>query len=174
MSLIVVEGVDASGKSTLLEQIRLSVKKRYFVTVRHSCRPLKDWHVRNFLDMVEDYSECLEIIADRHPLISEPIYGPLLRGENLIDGIETLDSAAIRLKDTVERVIYCRPSRSTIKSNLYNLPQLEGVIPHIDSLIDAYDDRMDQLRRIGVRIIPYDYQEWERPNFEHLFFGDAP
>lgn len=167
MSLIVVEGVDASGKSTLLENARIAIKKKYFLLLRHSCRPLIPADVHMFLHAAENMG--IDTIVDRHPYISEPIYGPLLRGHNLIDDITTDENALRHLAKTVDRIIYCRPRRFKIVANLEKLPQLVGIKEKIEKLIDAYDQRMGILQRY-VSVIPYDY---ELPrDLESMFFGD--
>lgn len=169
MSIIVVEGVDGSGKSTLLENARLQIPKKYFVLVRHSCRPLSTEQILDFLNFIEEGR--LPIILDRHPLISEPIYGPVLRKENLVDGIENESSAIDRLVATVDRIIYCRPPDPVIEKNLCNLPQLAGIHENIWDLLDAYDQRMHQLHKRGMDVIQYDYTT---PSYsmENLFFGN--
>lgn len=169
MSIIVVEGVDASGKSTLLENIR-AIPKKYFVLMRHSCRPLKPADIIRFLNTIEENG--LTIVADRHPLISEPIYGPLLRKENLVEKIFTTEQVNRRLSRTVDRIIYCRPPSSIIHSCLNNRPQLAGIKEKIDLLIDEYDKRMLELDSI-VPVRRYDYTcSPSIPEFlDQLIFG---
>lgn len=170
MSIIVVEGVDASGKSTLLENARLEIKKKYFVLLRHSQRPYTPHDVMDFLDLIEN-TILPNLVVDRHPLISEPIYGPILRGENLVAGFEDKDSATKRLKHTIERIIYCRPPAYQIKENLHRLPQLKGVKENIQNLIEAYDQRMVELEKAGMKVFHYDYTDPD-VSLVDLFFGD--
>lgn len=154
MSIIVVEGVDASGKSTLMENLR--TVPGYFLLLRHSCRPLKSYDIARFLQFIENESSAMVRVVDRHPLISEPIYGPILRNENLVEKIYNPDQVVRRLERTVARIIYCRPAVARIKENLRNRPQLAGIETHIDELVKRYDDRMLSLANI-VPIIHYDY-----------------
>lgn len=156
MSIIVVEGVDASGKSTLLENLR-SIPKEYFLLVRHSCRPLSAFHLLSFLRFIEHDTSLLTVV-DRHPLISETIYGPLLRNQNLVDKVFTPEQARKRLEKTVSKIIYCRPPVRRIKETLLNRPQLVGVAEHIDQLIVHYDGVMDILAR-SMQVVRYDYTE---------------
>lgn len=171
MSIIVVEGVDASGKSTLLENIR-SIPKKYFLLIRHSCRPLVPRDILDFLVFIEEErrENPLWKVVDRHPLVSEPIYGPLLRNEDLSLKLFTKDQSLRRLERTVERIIYCRPPLELIQKNLGNRPQLAGIDSNIGKLLDLYDARMDELRK-HVDVVPYDYT---KPiDFKKLVFGEG-
>lgn len=166
MSIIVVEGVDASGKSTLLDQSRLDIRRRYFLLMRHSQRPYSPLDVTGFLKTLEGV-RC-DVVVDRHPLISEPIYGPILRG---VDITENSVTDRLRyLKNTVERVIYCRPPKFMIIENLVKLPQLKGVKDNLVKLLEAYDNAMKALQQEGVPVIWYDYECNTRP-IEDMFFG---
>jgi len=175
MSLIVVEGVDASGKSTLLENARIQIPKRYFVIIRHSCRPLALHHATQFMRAANftSYHAGLDVIADRHPLISEPIYGSLLRGGHLFEESQQFKKEEDRLDElfrAVERVIYCRPSDDTIIANVDNKPQLAGVKEKILDLLDSYDQTMVKIRASGVPVYLYDYTTETRP-LADIFFG---
>lgn len=168
MSLIVVEGVDASGKSTLLEDARLRISKRYFLLVRHSCRPLVLNDALRFQRMVENFPG--DIIVDRHPLISEFIYGPILRGSTVY-GAMTEEEADNHLVKTVNRIIYCRPPTFVIEEKLDNNPQLAGIRENLSALIQAYDQRMDRLSQ-RLRVVRYDYGGYPQlPFLDELFFG---
>ncbi len=170
MSLIVVEGVDASGKSTLLENARLQIPKRYFILMRHSCRPLKLSDIDGFMD-TGAYAERqgLDVIVDRHPLISEPIYGPILRGVNLAAPYTNERIRSI-LSLYTERIIYCRPPVHMMLENLDKNPQLEWVIPRFQELLAAYDERMDSLKLQGIKVVWYDWTSY-KGTLEQLFFG---
>ena len=168
MSLIVVEGVDASGKTTLLENLR-SIRGKYFLEVRHSCRPLKSSDIIRLMQTVRNMSDVLDVVLDRHPLISEPIYGPILRNKDLTADLYNMDNRDRKLLSTVKRVIYCRPPEKSIFENLSNRPQLKGVLENIHQLIEAYDNRMKELRQKGLDIVVYDYHVLT--DFEHLLYG---
>jgi hypothetical protein len=172
MSLIVVEGVDGSGKSTLLENARLEIKKKYFVIARHSCRPLSAADIIGFLRLAE-MSAPFPVICDRHPLVSEPIYGNLLRGSDITDLVMISSVHKIdRLKRTVDRIVYCRPSYGQIRENVGKLPQLAGVIEKLPDLVEKYDEAMRTYERNGIRVVRYDYN-W-KTDLNELFFGAKP
>lgn len=175
-SFIVVEGCDGSGKSTLLDNARLQIPKRYFVLVRHSCRPLQLSDALQFMRATRHAVDIgLDLIADRHPLISEPIYGPLLRGSHLFDGHFTYSDEDHRLEylhSNIDRVIYCRPPEKTIEENLDRLPQLSGVRATIWDLLDRYDSVMGRIALRGVPVVSYDYTTYQG-TLEDLFFGEV-
>lgn len=173
MSLIVVEGVDGSGKSTLLENARIEIPKRYFIQIRHSCRPLDPYHILNLLDLIQDYGETLDVMLDRHPLISEPIYAALLRpGTDLTvqsGHWPDFESRAKHLQVTVDRIIYCRPSLESVKRNIAVQPQLAGIAEKIEELYDWYDRAMVSYSQY-LPVLTYDYKLQDR-TLADLFFG---
>jgi hypothetical protein len=168
--LIVVEGVDASGKSTLLEASR-TIRDRYFVLVRHSCRPLRPEHITSLLKQTEDTG--IDVVLDRHPLISEPIYGPILRNHDLArDWSKGDDWMVTSWIKTIDRIVYCRPPIEVIKANLGNKLQLAGVEENLTKLLSAYDLRMSELKAMGIPIVRYDYSYEPNPDIEMLLFGE--
>lgn len=166
MSIIVVEGVDASGKSTLMENLR--TVPGYFLLIRHSCRPLKVFDLMRFLKFIENEASSMMLVVDRHPLISEPIYGPLLRRNNLVERVFTPNQVVQRLEKTISRVIYCRPPKEAILHNLNNRPQLTGVNEHIHQLLDDYDQLMMKLSNL-IPVVNYDYTV--PTDLKQLLFG---
>jgi len=172
MALVIIEGSDGSGKSTLIERAR-SECKRYFWAARPSRRP-------DSCDALYDAATWIEasrlhdvtLVLDRHPYISEPIYGQILRGKSLIPpGSRT---AMIReLIKEADRFIYCRPPRSVITDNVTasSARQLAGVLTkHLD-IVDAYDQSMREILRLGGKVLWYDYTFDKRP-LEDLLFGN--
>jgi len=174
MSIIVVEGVDGSGKTTLIDQLR-QASLGHFVTLSRSGPPKKWDEIRSVLHWMERGSDMpTTVIADRHPLISEPIYGRILRGRSFLDGPHWSDSASKHhFLDCIDRVIYCCPPDEVIHRYVGHHPQLKGVIPNLDKLIAAYHDQMNKLMEWGVSVIWYNReppaQQWP---IEELFYGD--
>lgn len=170
MTVIVVEGVDGSGKTTLMDNLRLANgPRRYYTLIRHSGRPLKIRDVKDFLGSLTVSYGMLRII-DRHPFISEPIYGPILRGVDMT-GDWSEDRKIQVLKNTVDRIIYCRPPLPRIVQNLDNNPQLSGVKERITSLVTAYDRMMNILIHEGIRVIEYDFTSDLSADYEKMFFA---
>lgn len=165
MGVIVLEGPDGAGKSTLAENIRREAGRRYFVMVRHSCRPLTFRDADLFSSWVRGLNPNLDAIIDRHPLISEPIYGPILRGVDLLQGYSLSDRLA-ELERRVSRIVYCRPSTDTILRCIHSEPQLQWVVEKIDLLIAAYDQFFYQVEsQSTVEVVRYD---WEKDSVQSL------
>lgn len=165
MSLLIVEGPDGAGKTTLIESFRQSIK-RYFGMFRFSRNPANPEDVIAFLNMLETRPKNLILFCDRHPLISEPIYGPILREANHAAEF-SLSRHLEDLQETVQ-IIYCRPSKDVILRNVAETrgTQLEGVPEEIEKIIDAYDHRM---RRMEEEFnIPIRYYDFRMDNAKHL------
>jgi hypothetical protein len=173
MSIIVVEGPDGAGKTTLMENVRAAAGRRYFVMLRHSCRPLTEEDALAFnrsLWAISDQG--LTCIVDRHAFVSEPIYGPILRGHSLVDGFSA-DELGNMLKDSVSKIIYCRPPIHVIKENLSKQPQLAGIFEKIDQIVEGYDKRMRTLQlRYAIPVVYYDWTQ-KKDVIETVFGGNG-
>lgn len=172
MTLIVVEGPDGSGKTTLINNLR-SATKRYYWTARSSGAPPTQYHLLQAIKLLQTLSlSLLPVILDRHVLISDPIYGPLLRDENPVLDVYTERGVKNILLNTVKRIIYCCPPRALVIEGAKIENQLKGVPERIERLIDLYDLRMTELQEYGIEVIWYNRMPpaaaWD---IDELFFG---
>lgn len=143
--IIIVEGMDGTGKTTLVQQLayRLKIRPIKFVG---SLGPSDDYMQALInptkleiteLETVSAKGGAIKRIYDRFPLISEAVYGSILRGRNCFGGLHySLMSRLLALKTVI---IYCRPDRGVIMNNIQQGPQMNGVREHFGELLDAYD-----------------------------------
>lgn len=140
MTGFIFEGPDGSGKSFTALEVSRAVK----IPIHHSGGPPKSQ-----VEMILRVGKMLKmdnIIFDRFSIISEQVYGPILRGENIFEG-DWLHKIPFP-------VIYCRPSRKTIletklETKLHKtLELISKVEKDINLIIDAYDELMTHIKHI--------------------------
>lgn len=121
--MLIVEGPDGAGKTTLVN--RLSKELDMYVMPRVVSKDAEA-----MVDLVnwvhEDVTSGIKrALYDRHRLISEPIYGPVLRGrmEPGFDNIRWLKDYQRKFRELQPFVIFC-------------LPPLEQVLKNVDGDTD--------------------------------------
>ena len=168
--MIVLEGPDNAGKSTLGKQL----SERFGVDVHHSSNPKMTYaELRDKMrEVINDPRR--DAIYDRVPLISEGIYGTLLRGVNRFNchegsGLWQLFAAARPL------IIYCRPNDSTLSVGLEFKPdETEDHIKAVKEkhlhIAHAYDELMASMaHQTGGDFIVVKYN-WVLPGeYDRIF-----
>jgi hypothetical protein len=167
MSIVVVEGSDGTGKTTLIERAREGQRERYFLTVRASRYPPDVKTAFQYLNWVKHQRD-LDLVLDRIHFVSDRVYGPLLRNEDLFKDFP-LDFG---LQD-VGAIVYCRPPLDLIKENVAKNHQMKGVIENIDNLVARYDHLMAAIKQKGKKIIKYDYTVDEPGSFWRYVWSEA-
>lgn len=169
--LVVIEGVDGSGKTTLCEKIREAIKP-YFAILRHSQRPKTPEDLTNILSWITYIPDTMDVVIDRYPLISESIYGPVFRQRDLFT--ESGIDIPYHL-NRIDRIVYCRPPMHYIKHNMHVQAQMSGVHDKIDELVTRYDDKMSELAESGIDVVQFDYTTAspavDKFDYEQLVFG---
>lgn len=170
--IVVVEGPDGAGKSTLIDNLRLSCD-RHYLTLRRNGPPKDVGEISSCVRWVEKAANSVTLMLDRHPLISEPIYGGILRGSNLLEGTYNLEDIRAHFLEFIDRVVYCRPPTSVIVRKMHDNPQLQGVVENIYLISKQYDYAMEMLKHWGVNVIEYDWTNEGSPPIDFLFFGNG-
>ncbi len=145
---IIVEGMDGSGKDTLIASLMAHYSQDpypFFLHERASTSlggpvaNLSDWVVKD-LQAMPTHSRS---VYNRHPLISEPIYAPRRRVNPGLRG-KWQSHAWVNLHRSIASihavVIICHPPFSALHANLMRTPQghMPGVIENAAELYDEY------------------------------------
>lgn len=170
--MIVVEGPDGAGKTTLIkslqEELQIPVAPRVVTKGTEAMVNLKDW-VNNNLD--EGFQPT---IFDRYRLISEPIYGPILRNrqEPGFDRLEWLAPRLRRFYDLSPIIIYCLPPLEVVKANLIGDDDNKEVVGRIDGIYSAYVAKaaIDLTYSPGITKV-WDYQTTPKINNLPFWFN---
>lgn len=134
--MIVVEGPDGSGKSTLVRRLQrdlgLPVAPRVVGSDTLALVDLTRWTEENV------NRGFVPMIFDRHRLISEPIYGPLLRGgrDRKFLNLAWMSDMTWRFYAANPIVIYCIPAVETVCRNIQN-PATDNSAVRDRQLIEA-------------------------------------
>ena len=108
--MIILEGVDGGGKSTLIEYFRLMGLKN--LTVKGSGGPCKS--IDDYCSRMEEVFSYLErrdhahVLYDRISCFSEAVYGPTLRGVDVSDTLSEIHRARLA-NDPRVIIIHCAP-----------------------------------------------------------------
>lgn len=157
--MIIVEGMDGSGKTTLVkflgEELGVGIAPR---VVDQETNPLVD--LRGWVDKNLDQGRVPQIF-DRHRLISETIYGPIVRGaaQPGFADLSWLGPRLQRFYDLEPFIIYCLPSLETVKKNLSGDPDNVAVVRHAEALYQAYVSRISlDIQFAPLRPLVWNYE----------------
>lgn len=148
VNMIILEGPDNSGKSHLASNIA----EEYNLELRKSPGPDFSWKW-----VEKQYAENKLVVYDRFPLISDHIYGPILRNKDIILGTIRGIFWLNTIKEKKHLIIYSRPPKNIIK-NFEDREDMEGVHENIDKIISSYDSWISILNNVkSFNIMKYDY-----------------
>lgn len=173
--MIIVEGPDGSGKTTLIDKLQartgLSVAPRVVTKGAEAMTDLVTWTEENVKKGFHPE------IYDRHRLISEPIYGPVIRrqAERGFDDPEWFGRMLTRLyADCDPIIIYCLPPVRRVWENVQDDPDNTVVAQqHITQQIwGAYFNKALTESTFRLRTFLYDYTDLTTaPMLENFFVG---
>lgn len=154
MNKIIVVGMDNTGKTTLVNQL-----KDYYEC--ESIKSLGPGYSRQ--EMIEEIKRKMSLsgikILERFSILEECVYGEVLRN-NAKFSLNDMDWV---LSDK-PFIIYCRPDLETIY-NFGEREQMEGVIEKKQKLVAKWDEVIDQLIKKGFTVIFYD---WKRMTIDDI------
>ena len=139
--MLIVEGPDGAGKTTLVrqlaEELKLPVAPRVVDKDTTTKYDMKDWVDNNLEEGFQP------VIFDRHRLISEPIYGPILRNSQqpVMTDIKWLGPRLRRFYDLEPIIIYCLPPFTEVFMNVTHDDDNEAVRFQIEKIYAAYVTR---------------------------------
>ena len=139
--IIIVEGPDGGGKSYLAQLI----SDETGFPVLHSGGFKEDIRVRT-----ERYLSMSNTTFDRFPIISENVYGPILRGKSLLPWEEYFP----RLQQVDYLLVYCRTDIWTLEKTKQEAkkhkPQsfIDRIMKELLAITKRYDELMEYLKPI--------------------------
>ncbi len=150
--MIIIEGADNTGKSTLGQKL----SEMFLMELKHSIRPDPLWTPQEALEHSYRQLHPQLAILDRVYAISEYVYGPICRGRSALADLH--DKALIDLQNRPYLIIYCRPSMGTILRN-NGRDQMDGVIENHQEIVKAYDELMAEFYQFGnCQVMWYDWE----------------
>lgn len=150
MALIIVEGCDGAGKTTLINKLQ---KDLNLITIK-SPRPRNYQDCKDLLARTLLLAEGTNVICDRIGIISEPIYGPICR--NTL-GFPPKSETEKILEAINPIIIHCNPPVHACLENQHVKEQMPGVTDNTLKLYAAYNEWMCQLAGQSLCLIEYDY-----------------
>lgn len=139
--MIIVEGPDGAGKTTLISQmsaeLHLPVAARVVSKDTEAMVDINRWVDHNLAKGFHD------MIYDRHRLISEPTYGPILRStaQPGFDDLTWLRPRMTKFYALHPIIIYCLPPLETVLRNVERDPDNRVVQKHIQQIYSVYVTR---------------------------------
>lgn len=156
--MLIVEGPDGSGKTTLVrelaDQLQWPVADKVVDGQTRALTDLKKWTEDNVA------SGWQEMIFDRHRLLSEPVYGPILKTSSprkeLYD-VEWQTKMYKLLVDAEPLVIYCLPPLEEVLKNLDGDELNQVVFGHADAIYRGYVSQFALLNAMDFPVYHFDY-----------------
>jgi len=141
---VVVEGPDGAGKTTLIQRILdampIKLHDRFSTSVGG---PMDSLAQRVSDDISTLFNPDPPYLYDRHPIISEPIYGPVIRGK-VPESFRSFSWTLARRGEVAHNclVVLCLPSLGLVRDNVARNDQMPGVVEHIDEIWSRYNAMM--------------------------------
>jgi len=155
--MLVVEGPDGAGKTTLIhtlqEKLELPLAPRVVSKDAEAMVDLRAWVDQNLMRGFQ------HTIFDRHRLVSETIYGPILRQEQEpgFSDFHWLRERMHLFYKLRPIIIYCLPPLKLVKHNVWQGDDNVVVQDHIEAIYSAYVSRAALDCEMNINTFIYDY-----------------
>lgn len=156
--MIITEGMDGTGKSTLIRSLsrdlNIPVHDKASTSLGGPVDNIYDWAKQD----IESWGTQPLSIYDRHPMISEMIYGPIARGS--LDKRFLEPEASTLLKTMYEKsvIVLCAPPWHLVNKNLNQEPQPNWVWANAEALYEEYAHLLATIP-LSANLVVYDYTQ---------------
>ena len=153
IKIIVVEGVDNTGKTRLIKRL---VQSFPLLKVIKSPGPTPDLPRWTMQELMESRNRHLKIY-DRF-FFSELVYGPVLRGKNLYS--EKEQNYILDFMKLVAQPLVILCYRLNAEESISEREQMEGVIENFEQLSQGYFEVIEPLlMEYEIPYIPYSFED---------------
>lgn len=157
IQIIVIEGSDGAGKTGLLERLHndlgIPVHSRAVISSIEGPRAdIYDWARRD----LDAYYQQQCHLYDRHPFVSEYVYGPIVRGYVHPDFLHNDARSLLRKFSRNVLMLYCDPGVDEVLRNIHRSAddQMEGVSENARRIYYSYAGYMVNF---PGQVITWDY-----------------
>jgi hypothetical protein len=153
--VIILEGMDGTGKSNLLgtlsKDLMIPVHKRASSSTGGPVKNLWEWAYDDVMTMYRQRFQ----IYDRHPLVSEYIYGPIIR-QDMDERFYSMEGSRLctLFRESV-LVIYCDPGILEVEKNISTTQHMPGVTENWKQLYYSY---RSMFIHWSGNMLPWDYR----------------
>lgn len=173
--MIILEGPDGAGKTRLAQRLSEELKLPLLPRAATSLGgPIEG--VDNWVEAQLRMPSLPRGLQDRHPLFSEIIYGPIVRGwvAGKFNDPHWVQSMMTTLVSHRPIVVYCLPPMGVVRENILSEPdeQMLGVVANIDGIYSQYVTQLGWYLALKGRVMVWDYtSEWAESHFHSLIDG---
>jgi len=174
--MLIVEGPDGGGKTTLITELQAQMDIAIMPKASRSDTGPDTRTLRKWVDQDLSTPNHSPHLYDRYPLISEPIYGPLIRG-HMADGFDDLQWFASRCEMIRQRsaaIVFCLPPfevthRNVMLNHDNSTKHMRGVRMKIRAIYEQYIVRCVLEAQAGTTVFVWDYtKEDAKRDFKDL------
>jgi hypothetical protein len=150
--LVVLEGMDNTGKTTLANKIIEAFPTFKYIKPVASEGPGEqtgEFMMGGMRCLFNSVKQGENWVTDRINLISEPIYGPICRDYCKLSP-QQIDEIMPEFLAVQPVIIYCSPSLESILKSINQGFQMDGVVTNSEKIYNAYDTFMEIWERVGI------------------------